>query len=131
MEKEEIRCRRYGHDAAVFMLDLDGLKHVNDTYGHSHGDALIVLAAVVLQSMVREVDIIARIGGDEFGVVAIECTAESAESLVERMQTQFENYDVQVSIGYALRLASGGLKGAWERADALMYEEKTRRKAIS
>ncbi|MGV3742037.1 MAG: sensor domain-containing diguanylate cyclase [Burkholderiaceae bacterium] len=131
MEKEEIRCRRYGHDAAVFMLDLDGLKHVNDTYGHSHGDALIVLATVVLQSIVREVDIIARIGGDEFGVVAIECNAESAEGLVERMQTEFEKYDVQVSVGYALRLASGGLKGASERADALMYEEKSRRKSIS
>jgi diguanylate cyclase (GGDEF)-like protein len=130
LEKEEDRCHRYGHDAAVLILDLDGLKHANDTLGHSYGDDLIIRAAAVLESVLREVDMVARIGGDEFGVIAIECAAEDGKVLVDRMRHEFDKNRIDVSIGLAMRLESGSLEGAWKRADSLMYKEKFKKKRM-
>ncbi len=124
LAKEEDRCRRYGHLAAVFVIDLDGLKLVNDTEGHSAGDALIAMAAEALREVAREADVVARLGGDEFGVIAVECDEEGANAFVARVRQAFAVRGINASIGVSMRRASTGLAAAWEEADTRMYSEK-------
>ena len=69
---EEERCQKYGHPACVLVLDLDGLKGVNDASGHGAGDDLLRRVAQILKRNVRESDVLARVGGDEFGILLIE-----------------------------------------------------------
>lgn len=127
LAKEEERCRRYGHSAAVLMIDLDGLKQVNDTLGHDTGDELIVRAAAALRAAGRDVDVVARLGGDEFAILAVECDDAGAEAIAQRVCQGLENAKAPASIGKAIRGNGAGLSEAVRRADQLMYQEKRRR----
>lgn len=122
--REEDRCRRYGNPACVISIDLDALKSVNDGQGHAAGDHLIIKAGHLIQNVVRLNDIAARVGGDEFFILCIECTLENAEVLVGRLRENFNNAGVKASIGYASRHPEKGLLAAYDEADANMYEEK-------
>ena len=124
LAKEEERCARYGHHAAVLMVDLDELKRVNDTLGHAVGDALIVRAADALRSAARGMDLVARLGGDEFGLLAVECDQLGAEALLARARLAFHELQVKASFGIAVRGHSEGLAEACIRADQRMYEDK-------
>ena len=73
LAKEYHRCQRYGYPASLFSIDLDDLKFVNDGQGHAKGDELLRRAAKTLMSVSREADVTARIGGDEFAILAVEC----------------------------------------------------------
>ena len=127
LDREEDRCRRYGHAAAVFMIDLDRLKAVNDLQGHAAGDALIVAAASALQSVIRDFDVLARLGGDEFGIVAVECDAPGARQLHERLLTALQSAGVEASVGLALRHPAHGLVQALADADRAMLARKRER----
>jgi len=127
LSKEEERCRRYGYPAVVLCIDLDELKHVNDTQGHAAGDALIRRAADALRTAAREADIVARLGGDEFGLIGVECDQEGAVALLERIRQALADFGVAASIGLAPRIPADGLAAAWETADRLMYEDKRAR----
>jgi diguanylate cyclase len=122
--QEDERCRRYGHPATVFVVDLDHLKEINDTAGHAAGDALLVRAADALQEVVRDIDIVARLGGDEFGLIAVECDAAGAELLLRRLREALDVRQVKASVGLAVREGASGLARAWEQADRLMYAQK-------
>ena len=124
---EDERCRRHGHPAAVLMIDLDGLKLTNDTHGHAAGDRLIERTGQVLSQAAREIDIVARVGGDEFGVLGVECDAAGAQALASRVHSALREAGVEASVGMAVREASGDLHEAWQLADQRMYEEKHRR----
>lgn len=124
LAKEEERCRRYGHSAAVLMIDLDGLKQVNDTYGHGAGDELIVRAANALRVAGRDVDVVARLGGDEFAILAIECDAAGADVVAQRVRRELGHANVPASVGTATRGYEAGLTEAVLQADRLMYQEK-------
>jgi diguanylate cyclase len=124
LAQEEERCRRYGHTATVFVIDLDQLKEINDTAGHAAGDALLVRAASALREVVRDIDIVARLGGDEFGLIAVECDAGNAELLLRRLREALDERQVKASVGLAVREAASGLARAWEQADRLMYAQK-------
>jgi diguanylate cyclase (GGDEF)-like protein len=124
LAREEERCRRYGHNATVFVIDLDQLKEVNDAAGHAAGDALLVHAATALREVVRDIDIVARLGGDEFGLIAVECDSAGAELLLGRLREALDERQVRASVGLAVREASGGLARAWEQADRRMYAQK-------
>lgn len=124
---EEERCRRFGVMAAVLVVDLDKLKQVNDSEGHAAGDALILRASAAINQTARSIDVVARLGGDEFGILLLGSKTACAEELVTRLRAALHNADVQASIGFAVRDPSVGLKGAWNRADQLMYEEKRSR----
>lgn len=126
---EEERCRRYGHPACVISLDIDGLKHANDTGGHAAGDALIRGVADALRSSLRAHDVAARLGGDEFGALLIECTPEQARTVVDRMRSSLFAAGLSASIGVAKREARGGIAAALDVADAAMYADKAARKA--
>ena len=127
LAREEERCRRYGHPAAVFMLDLDDLKEVNDAAGHAAGDALLTGTAAALRDAVRDADVVARLGGDEFGIIAVECDATGAEQLLTRIRDALDRRGVRASVGIALREPTHGLERAWQEADRLMYQQKRAR----
>lgn len=121
---EEERCRRYGDSVVVVMVDLDELKQVNDSRGHAAGDALIVRSAAALRRAVRESDIVARLGGDEFGVIGVGCGRAGGEALSRRIEAELAAAGIRASLGFALRDAAEGIKGAWAQADRLMYQHK-------
>ena len=125
---EDERCRRHGHPAAVVMIDLDGLKAENDTYGHAAGDHLIQRTGRALHAAAREIDVVARIGGDEFGVLGVECDAAGTQTLAARVRSTLQAEGIRASVGAAVRELAGGLAAAWRLADQRMYEEKQRRR---
>ena len=128
MATEEERCRRHGHPAAVLVIDLDRLKFENDRHGHAAGDRLIERTGRALYAAAREIDIVARIGGDEFGVLGIECDAAGAQVLAGRVRDTLQKAGIEASVGVAVREVAGGLQTAWQLADQRMYEEKNRRR---
>ena len=83
---ERRRAERYGHPLSVIMLDVDGFKSYNDTYGHVQGDVLLKTLADVLQNSVRNVDSVGRFGGEEFVVVLPETPADEAFQAAERLR---------------------------------------------
>jgi diguanylate cyclase (GGDEF)-like protein len=123
---EEERCRRHGLEAGVAVVDLDGLKAVNDASGHAAGDALIVNAARSLQRAIRASDTVARLGGDEFAVLAIQPLPVAEGSVVSRLSEALEAASVEATIGYALRSETGELLSSWNRADERMLLAKRR-----
>lgn len=131
MEHEEARCSRYGSTASVLVLDLDGLKQVNDTSGHTAGDELIALCAEVLRVTCRPGDTVARTGGDEFAVLAVECDVTALHALEVRLRMQLRTAGVSAATGGATRRAGEDLTGTWRRADTAMYEDKRRRRSPS
>ncbi|RYY78583.1 MAG: GGDEF domain-containing protein [Moraxellaceae bacterium] len=124
LQAEEERSRRYGHSSAIYVVDLDGLKEVNDQYGHLAGDELIRLAAKTLRHAVRTEDVVARLGGDEFAILTIETSEAEAAVLIARIQQALHDNQIEASIGFALRLPATGLTEAMWLADQRMYAHK-------
>ncbi len=129
MEIEEARFRRFGDPGAVIVVDLDGLKEVNDTQGHQAGDELIKLAASVIGDTIRDCDVAARLGGDEFGIIAGDALPADCDVLVSRIQKAFDDAGVSGSIGHAPYTVVAGFPAAFAAADQAMYAEKKRRRA--
>ncbi len=113
---------------SVIVIDLDGLKEVNDDYGHVAGDEYLQLAAMTLSAACRDSDFVARLGGDEFGVLVGGSGPEPAERLVTRIREALDAAGVAASIGCAHYESDGGLVRTWWRADHAMYAEKQRRR---
>ncbi len=129
LEHEQGRSSRYGSAASVLVLDLDDLKRVNDTGGHAAGDELIALCAEVLRMTSRPGDTVARTGGDEFAVLAVECDDGALHALAARVREQLHAAGVRASSGGATRRPGEQFSETWKRADAQMYEDKRRRTA--
>ena len=79
------RHRRYGHSLALFVIDLDDFKRINDSYGHQRGDAVLQDVGLALMAGVRDHDIVVRQGGDEFAVVAPETDRHAGDQLGDRL----------------------------------------------
>jgi diguanylate cyclase (GGDEF)-like protein len=121
-------------------VDLDGLKRINDSFGHKEGDAAIAETAQILKESFRNADLIARMGGDEFAVLLTGGAAEfdreklqgRLEEVVERHNGRSDRrYPISVSAGFAYSDAAGSDTFAeWlHRADTSMYEQKRRKKS--
>ena len=96
---EEInRESRNNQPLCLLMLDLDEFKKINDTYGHAIGDLVLQQVAKVLRSNVREIDILGRIGGEEFAVLLPNTLLQDAVILAERMRQSIENAPIDISI---------------------------------
>ncbi|HUW50644.1 MAG TPA: diguanylate cyclase [Sulfuricella sp.] len=122
----------------LIFADLDGMKIINDTYGHKEGDQALVQTAHLLKETFRGSDIIARMGGDEFAIVAIEPTASSAEQIAQRFQDNIAAFNAKKTRPYNLSVSVGAvectpdcphsLEEMLAQADALMYRNKAERK---
>jgi diguanylate cyclase (GGDEF)-like protein len=119
---------------ALILMDLDNLKLVNDVAGHQAGDQLLRSVATIVRETVRPKDIVARVGGDEFAVIAPHVAPEDAKLLGERLVSQIARMgyithgvpiDHTVSAGLAL-LAGAGSEAIYAAADAALYEAKLR-----
>lgn len=124
--REEARTRRHGSKGCIIVLDLDGLKKINDTHGHKAGDDHLRRAARCLGTTLRDVDQVSRIGGDEFAILVPECSEETARTILKRLEVQFSNECVSASWGVAAFDRSTGIEAAQKMADKRMYEMKAR-----
>ena len=91
VENELIRTKRYSKECAFLMLDIDHFKKVNDNFGHAIGDIAIKKVAEVFIETVRKIDILGRIGGEEFGLLLVETDFENAFKIAERIRINVEN----------------------------------------
>lgn len=126
---EEARARRYGSSACVLIVDLDNLKQINDNQGHAQGDELIRDAAQTLRTALRLSDVVARIGGDEFAILGVECDPAGSEALFNSVTKALSARGIDASVGKALRSPKLGLKEAIAEADRAMYAVKSERRA--
>ena len=95
LEEELRRAQRYQEQLSVIVVDIDGFKKVNDTHGHLVGDMVLKEMSQILRNVCREVDIIARYGGDEFVVILPQTEREGSFYLAERARKAIKNYDFQ------------------------------------
>ncbi|GAA4826712.1 hypothetical protein GCM10023201_11810 [Actinomycetospora corticicola] len=127
LEREEERFRRFGDPACVVMMDLDGLKTVNDTEGHDAGDRYLRRTAETLRRATRHGDPLARLGGDEFAMVAT-VGPDDAGPLVARLQSVLDAACTPCSVEVAPVGVAAGFAEAVSEADAAMYSDKRARK---
>jgi two-component system, cell cycle response regulator len=92
---------------ALVFIDVDGMKTINDTHGHKAGDAALQGVAKVLRRTFRETDIIARIGGDEFAVLAVEMRGAAPENFEERLRTNVESFNRKENRPFTLSISIG------------------------
>ncbi len=127
------RCRRYGDNCAVLSLDVDKLKVINDEHGHAAGDALLMRLAEILKTHTRTTDVVARIGGDEFGLLLDNLNDDQVADKIDFLIEQFgaENFGhagkrlpFGASIGYCFVGPQDTTDGLMSRADAAMYRAK-------
>jgi diguanylate cyclase (GGDEF)-like protein len=135
-ERQLKLARRSGRGLLLFMMDVDGLKKINDSYGHHEGDCALKCTAAILEETFRDSDVVARLGGDEFAVLAIEaaghCEATIKARLLECLQSIPPGqslHDISLSLGVARfdprsRTSIGEMLS---KADQAMYEQKRRR----
>jgi len=132
LETETERTNRNGRPFAVLLLDLDGLKKINDTHGHLVGSHALNRLAHILRIHCRAIDTAARYGGDEFALVLPETSHEEAERVANRIRavlaSDLEQPQISASIGIAIYNGQGErIEKLLSDADAQLYLEKARR----
>jgi diguanylate cyclase (GGDEF)-like protein len=128
--------RRTGRGIVLFFMDIDGMKQINDSFGHGEGDRALKRMAKALKMTFRDSDVIARLGGDEFAVLAIEASDNSETAIRARLAEDLKSvsagetrYTINLSLGAVrINICSSASIGEWMvRADQAMYEQKRRR----
>lgn len=138
-EREMVRAtayaRRYKTPTSLIFFDLDEFKAINDTYGHAGGDAVLRHVGYLLSTNVRQSDVVARIGGDEFAVILTHADSEAAGNKMGRLLEMITAEPVKFGDTDILIGASGGvaqfgenddMAALLDRADRAMYEHKER-----
>ncbi|PKI02691.1 diguanylate cyclase [Shewanella sp. 11B5] len=130
-EHEFFRATRYFQPFSLMIIDIDLFKKVNDTYGHLVGDEVIKRVANICNEHVREADVLARIGGEEFAILLPDTDIDSAYVLAERLREAQQQYEEQktpsitISIGVAtLRSQDKAFLEIFKRADKALYSSK-------
>lgn len=133
LERLIARVARYGNGAAMLFVDLDGLKIINDSFGHRAGDEALIQVADLLSKGVRRSDVVARIGGDEFGILLENATEESAHETAARLADLIADCDfthdgdvLPLSVAIGVGMIDGGETPdtVMARADEEMYRRK-------
>ena len=132
LRSEAERCLRAGNPLTLMLLDIDHFKSVNDTYGHPVGDAVLKAVAAQCRAAVRDIDLVARVGGEEFAVLLIDVGLHEGRLVADRMRKVIEATQVDlpglaplactVSLGVAE--FAGDSQDLMARADAALYRAK-------
>lgn len=133
-------ARRTGQSSLLVYADMDGLKQINDTFGHAEGSVAISRVADVLRKTFREYDIVGRLGGDEFVVLAPNVSDWESEGILERLNENLRSYNEEANHPWELGLSIGALtidpreeatiEEQIERADQAMYENKRKKREV-
>jgi diguanylate cyclase (GGDEF)-like protein len=127
------RAKRYGENAAMLFVDLDGLKMINDSFGHKAGDGALIQVAELLAGGVRRSDVVARIGGDEFGILLAHADSQSAHETAARLEDLIcgcefthdgDALPLSVAIGVGMIDGDDEADEVMARADEEMYRRK-------
>jgi diguanylate cyclase (GGDEF)-like protein len=131
-------AKRNGKRLALLFLDLDGLKQINDRYGHAQGDRALVDMADILRHTFRKADVLGRLGGDEFVVLLAEAGSEGAVRALERLRASVDGFNQQTARPYRLSASVGvswyepdapaSVEAVIEQADRAMYADKLAKK---
>ncbi len=133
-EREIARALRFGKPFSTILLDIDGFKKINDSYGHVAGDAVLAAVASTCLRHCRRIDTFARYGGDEFYFLLPECTQEEAQTFAERIRAAIEQFRIQydglaipVTVSLGVQMFGGSedsLDRLLIRTDNAMYSAK-------
>tara|TARA_R110002050_G_scaffold779_7_gene5485 strand:- start:614 stop:1540 length:927 start_codon:yes stop_codon:yes gene_type:complete len=126
---------RNNHHISIIILDVDNFKNINDTYGHSVGDKVIVSLSRILENNCRKSDIVARFGGEEFVILLYNTSLSFAQSVAENIRQNVEDYSVEVKTGkFSFTLSLGvaqfeaqldkDIESTINRADKALYNAK-------
>ena len=134
LQLEMDRALRYKGSLSLLLLDLDGFKQYNDTYGHPEGDQILIRLGDVIRECLRKSDTAYRYGGDEFMVILPETRGGEARNVAERIRASFAsvnpyrisdgNVDVTLSVGVVEYQPGENLSGFVKKADQTMYQAK-------
>lgn len=133
LERFNALARRHGTASSVIYLDVDGMKDINDRFGHSAGDEVLVAIAETLRANVRASDLVGRLGGDEFGVVlahmdeaAAQRKARSLAGVISDVTVERNRRPIAVSVSWGVFTFTGetDVRRALEAADQAMYARK-------
>lgn len=133
---EHMMERQYNSDFFIISMDMDGLKHINDTYGHLEGDAALCAFADILKKEQSEHVMCARTGGDEFTVYVATDAEEKVKKIIKRIRQGIDAYNemfpkeylLSASVGYAMYTGDDDISECLHRADENMYTDKLRKK---
>jgi diguanylate cyclase (GGDEF)-like protein len=130
--RHELRQRKR-RSLCVAFVDLDGFKRVNDEHGHARGDEVLCLLASAARGTLRDGDVLARIGGDEFAVLLVDASPAEADAALRRLRDRFEELTEPLGTSFSTGIAQAAIGEAAEsvvlRADQAMYRQKRSRAA--
>ena len=127
LSREIDRVARSGEPALLLTLDIDHFKRVNDTWGHNAGDAVLRAVAAALIDSVRPMDLVARVGGEEFAIILPNCASAFGETVAERVRRRVERMPVPVAPGQQISCTvsiGGAFAPQWVRSTAALWVER-------
>lgn len=128
------RAKRYHHPLSIILIDFDNLKVINDTHGHLAGDRALMVFSKIVKTLIRDIDVLGRFGGDEFLILLPETDAQQANVVVERIHQvlaaspviyQDIHFKISISSGIAsMEEWTDTIKGLIQKADKALYKDK-------
>jgi len=126
LDAEELRCENYGSPAWVFFIEINSDSSLKTQTKPSEDDDLLLQISRALFESTHPEDIIAQIDVQKFAILAVESTADNAKELLNRLKSTFKNMGILISVGYAGRNPTKGLREAWKEAEKALYKEKNK-----
>lgn len=120
LSAEERRASQYATSAAVIIVKVLALKDANRRSGHRTGDKVLIDAATVLADRIRSLDVLARVGGDDFGVILPMTSLDEAQTVAEDLRGLLWKAGIDAAVGMAPRRGDIGMAGTWRKADEAM-----------
>jgi len=127
LAREIDRVARSGEPALLLTLDIDHFKRVNDNYGHNAGDMVIKAVAGALLDCVRPMDLVARVGGEEYAIILPNCPSAFGETVAERLRRRVERMPVPIGLGQQINVSisiGGAFAPQWVRSTPALWVER-------